>query len=35
MRAQAQQDTLENAKQQAEDKKAGNQIKAFQQFCKI
>ena len=31
-RAQSQQDALENAQQQAEDKKAGDQIKAFQQM---
>jgi hypothetical protein len=30
MRAQSKQDALENAQQQAEDKKAGDQIKAFQ-----
>ena len=32
MRAQSQQDALQNAQQQAEDKKAGDQIKAFQQM---
>jgi hypothetical protein len=32
MRAQSQQDALENAQQKAEDKKAGDQIKAFEQL---
>jgi hypothetical protein len=30
MRAQSEQDALQNAQQQAEDKKAGDEIKAFQ-----
>jgi hypothetical protein len=31
-RAQSTQDSLENAQQKAEDKKAGDQIKAFEQL---